>query len=83
MPRLHHNDSERVVGMVQAGMTHQAVTGHFNVSRIILVFCVMLNRSLFVLFLGHCINNLILLFVRIAYSQRLLVALPIAVSVLL
>ena len=34
MPRLRQNDRERAVGMVQAGMTHQAVTDHFNVSRI-------------------------------------------------
>jgi transposase len=34
MPRLHHNDRERAVGMVQAGITHQAVEDHFNVSRI-------------------------------------------------
>jgi orotate phosphoribosyltransferase-like protein len=34
MPQLHQNDRERAVGMVQAGMTHQAVTDHFNVSRI-------------------------------------------------
>jgi uncharacterized protein YerC len=34
MPRLRQNDREREVGMVQAGMTHQAVVDHFNVSRI-------------------------------------------------
>jgi hypothetical protein len=34
MPRLHQNDRERAVGMVQAGMTHQAVADYFNVSRI-------------------------------------------------
>ena len=34
MPRLRQNDCERAVGMVQAGMTHQAVADHFNVSRI-------------------------------------------------
>ena len=34
MPRLRQNDRERAVGMVQAGMTHQAVADHFNVSRI-------------------------------------------------
>jgi hypothetical protein len=34
MPRLHQNDRERAVGMVQAGITHQAVEDHFNVSRI-------------------------------------------------
>jgi hypothetical protein len=34
MPRLRQNDRERAVGMVQAGMTHQAVSDHFNVSRI-------------------------------------------------
>ena len=28
------NDRERAVGMVQAGMTHQTVADHFNVSRI-------------------------------------------------
>ena len=28
------NDPERGVGMVQAGMTHQAIADHFNVSRI-------------------------------------------------
>jgi hypothetical protein len=33
-PRLRQNDRERAVGMVQAGMTHQAVADHFNVSRI-------------------------------------------------
>jgi transposase len=31
---LRQNDRERAVGMVQAGMTHQAVADHFNVSRI-------------------------------------------------
>jgi len=34
MPRLRQNDRERAVGMVQAGMTHQAVTDHFTVSRL-------------------------------------------------
>ena len=34
MPRLRQNDRERVVGMVQAGMTHQAVADHFNVPRV-------------------------------------------------
>jgi transposase len=34
MPRLRQNDRERAMGMVQAGMTHQAVADHFNVSRI-------------------------------------------------
>ena len=34
MPWLRQNDRERAVGMVQAGMTHQAVADHFNVSRI-------------------------------------------------
>ena len=34
MPQLHQNDRERAVDMVQAGMTHQAVVDHFNVSRI-------------------------------------------------
>ena len=34
MPRLRQNDHERAVGMVQAGMTHQAVADHFNLSRI-------------------------------------------------
>jgi transposase len=34
MPQLRQNDREREVGMVQAGMTHQAVAAHLNVSRI-------------------------------------------------
>jgi len=34
MPRLRQNDREQAVGMVQAGMTHQAAADHFNVSRI-------------------------------------------------
>ena len=34
MPRLHQNDREGAMGMVQAEMTHQAVADHFNVSRI-------------------------------------------------
>jgi transposase len=34
MSRLRQNDRERSVGMVQAGMTHQAVADHFNVSGI-------------------------------------------------
>jgi transposase len=34
MSRLHQNDRERTVDMVQAGMTHQAVADHFNVSKI-------------------------------------------------
>ena len=34
MPRLHQNDRERAVCMCQAGMTHQAATDHFDVSRI-------------------------------------------------
>ena len=34
MSRLRQNDRERAVGMVQAGIVHQAVTDHFNVSRI-------------------------------------------------
>jgi hypothetical protein len=31
---LRQNDHERAVGMVQAGITHQAVADHFNVYRI-------------------------------------------------
>jgi hypothetical protein len=34
MPQLRQNDREQGVGMVQAGMTHQALADHFNVSRI-------------------------------------------------
>jgi transposase len=34
MARLRQNDRERAVGMVQPGMTHQAVADHSNVSRI-------------------------------------------------
>jgi len=34
MPRLRQNNCERAVGMVQAGMIHQAVAGHYDVSRI-------------------------------------------------
>ena len=34
MPRLRQNDRERAVDMIQAGMTHQAVADHFNMSRI-------------------------------------------------
>jgi transposase len=34
MPRLRQNDRERAVGMLHAGMTHQGVADHFNVSRI-------------------------------------------------
>ena len=34
MPRLSQNDREQTLGMVQAGMTHQAVADHFNMSRI-------------------------------------------------
>jgi len=34
MSRLRQNDRERAVGMVQAGMIHQAVADHFNVSNI-------------------------------------------------
>jgi transposase len=34
MLQLGHIDRERAVGMVQAGMTHQAVADHLDVSRI-------------------------------------------------
>jgi hypothetical protein len=34
MPRHCQNDRERAMGMGQAGMTHQIVSDHFNVSRI-------------------------------------------------
>ena len=34
IPRLRQDDRERAVGMAQAGMTYQAVTDHFNVSKI-------------------------------------------------
>jgi len=34
MRRLRKNDREQAVGMVQAGMTRQAVGVHFNVFRI-------------------------------------------------
>ena len=34
MPWPRRNDRERAVGMVQAGMTHQTVADHFNMSRI-------------------------------------------------
>ena len=30
MPRLRQNDRERAVGMVYAGMTHQAVADHVS-----------------------------------------------------
>jgi transposase len=33
MPRLRQNDRQQAMGMVQAGMTHQAVADHLNVSR--------------------------------------------------
>jgi transposase len=34
MPRIRQNDREQAVGMVQSGMTQQAVSYHFNVSQI-------------------------------------------------
>jgi hypothetical protein len=34
MPRLRQNDRERAVGMVQVGMTHQAVAYHFKAFRL-------------------------------------------------
>jgi transposase len=34
MSRLSQNDREQTLGMVQAGMTHQAVADHFNMYRI-------------------------------------------------
>ena len=34
MPRLRQNNRERAVGIVQSGMTHQAVADHSIVSRI-------------------------------------------------
>jgi transposase len=34
MPWFHQNDRERAVGICQAGMTHQAATDYFDVSRI-------------------------------------------------
>ena len=34
MSRFRQNDRERAVGIVQAGMSHQAVADHYNVSRI-------------------------------------------------
>jgi len=34
MRRLRQNDSERAIGMFQAGMTDQAAADHFNVSRV-------------------------------------------------
>ena len=34
MPRIRQNDTEQAMGIVQAGMTHQVVADHFNVSRI-------------------------------------------------
>ena len=34
MPQLRQNDRERSMGMVQAGITHQVVADHCNVSRI-------------------------------------------------
>ena len=34
MPWLRQKDRERAVGIVQAGMTHQAVADYLNVSRI-------------------------------------------------
>jgi transposase len=33
MLRLRQNDRERAKGMVQTGITHQAVANHFNVSK--------------------------------------------------
>ena len=36
MPWLRQNDNERAVGIAQAGMIHQAVADHLNVSRIII-----------------------------------------------
>ena len=34
MSRFRQNDRERAVGIVQAGMSHQAVADHYNVSKI-------------------------------------------------
>jgi hypothetical protein len=34
MSRLRQDDRERAVGMVQAGLTQQAVADHFNVSKV-------------------------------------------------
>lgn len=34
IPWFRQNDRERTVGIVQAGMTHQVVADHFNMSRI-------------------------------------------------
>ena len=34
MSRFRQNDRERAVGIVQAGMSHQAVANHYNVSKI-------------------------------------------------
>jgi transposase len=36
MPWLRQNDHERAVGIAQAGMIHQAVADHLNVSRILI-----------------------------------------------
>ena len=45
MPRLCQNNCERAVGMVQAGMTRQAVADHFNVSRITIARLIIRRRQ--------------------------------------
>ena len=45
MPRLCQNNCERAMGMVQAGMTHQAVADHFNVSRITIARLIIRRRQ--------------------------------------
>ena len=37
MPWLHQNDSERAVGMVQTGMTHQIVVSRITISRLMIL----------------------------------------------
>ena len=45
MLRLRQNDRERAVGIVQPGMTHQAVADHSNVSRITIVRLMISHRQ--------------------------------------
>ena len=45
MPQLYQNDRERAMGMAHAGITHQAVADHFNVSRITIAMLIIRLRQ--------------------------------------
>ena len=62
MLRLRQNDRERAVGMVQAGITHQAVADHFKgiqAVRIVFFYIQSCHIRCFILIAVEILHNII------------------------